>query len=245
MTPTEAIENNVYAFPLFHAWSRAEGYDGPDLLWALSDIPAPYFNRVGRANLRESEAAAAIAAAIARARAKKVSLVWWVGPSSQPVDLRQRLVAQGFRHTVDVVGMATELERELAGSLLVRVERVRDRELLRVWDDIPRLSEERYGFYAEHLDASFRHYVGYVDGVPVGTSSLFFGGGTAGIYSMFTVEEMRGRGVGTALARAAMNDARRLGYRQVVLLARLTAAGFYARLGFAEHCRFGNYLWEE
>lgn len=246
MTPVEAIENNAYAFPLFHAWSRAEGYDGPDLLWTISEIPAPYFNRLGRANLEDDEADAAIEAAIARARAKNVSMVWWVGPSSRPAGLGARLVAHGFKQTFDLPGMAAKLKAELAYSpaLDLHIERVRDRERLRVWNDLPHFSEERYAFYAEHLNASFRHYVGYIGGVPVATSSLFFGGGTAGIYSVFTLEEMRGRGIGAALTRAAMNDARELGHGEAVLLARPQPAELYARLGFVEHCRFGTYLWE-
>src|SRR5258707_912878 len=145
VTPAEAIENNVYAYPLFHPWSRAEGYEGPDLLWTISDIAAPYFNRIGRANLGQNEADAAIAAVIARARAKNVSLVWWVGPSSRPADLGRRLVAHGFRHTVDLPGMAAELEVEQAASapLASHAERVRDGETLRLWNALPRLSEER------------------------------------------------------------------------------------------------------
>ena len=248
MTLIEAIENNLYAFPPFHAWSRAEGYDGPDLLWTISDIPAAYFNRVGRANLREEEADAAIAAAIARARAKNAPLMWWVGPSSRPAGLGQRLVAHGFRQTADLSGMAAELNEQQAGSPVpgLHIERVRDRERLRLWNTgfLMDFSEERYAFYAEHFDSSFRHYIGSIDGVRVATSTLFFGGGIAGVYSVYTLEEMRGRGIGTALTQAAMNDAYELGHRYAVLVARPDASGLYARLGFAEHGRFGTYLSE-
>jgi len=248
MTFSEAIEKNLYAFPPFHAWSRAEGYDGPDLLWTICDIPAPYFNRVGRANLRDDEADVAIAAAIARARAKNVPLMWWVGPSTRPAGLGERLVAHGFRHTTDLSGMAAELEEGQTASPVpgLHIEHVRDREMLRAWNvgflmDFP---EERYAFYAEHFDASFRHYIGSIDGVRVAVSTLFFGGGIAGIYSVYTVEALRGRGIGAALTRAAMNDAYELGHRSAVLVARPDASGLYARLGFVEKCRFATYVWE-
>jgi len=241
MTFVEAIENNVYAYPLFHAWSRAEGYDGPDLLWALSDIPDARYNSVGRSNLRDDEADDAIEAAIARARAKNVSLMWWVGPSSRPADLGRRLVAHDFTHTADRPGMAAQLEPRQAHSPAVVIERVRDREMLRVWNDVPGLGEERYAFYAEHPD-SFHHYIGHVDGAPVATASLFFGGGAAGIYNIHTKPEWRGRGIGGSLTIAAMNDARELGYPYAVLLANLKSAVLYARLGFVEHCRVGIYV---
>lgn len=245
MTPSDAIEANAWAFPLFHRWSRAEGYDGPELLRTLSDIPAAYFNRVGRANLRADEADAAIEDVIGSARAKNVSVLWWVGPSSRPLDLGTRLVAHGFAHTADCPGMAKDLlAAEPPPRRDLRIERVRDREMLRVWNALPGFGEERLDFYAEHLNSSFFHYVGYIDGEPVGTSTLFIGAGIAGIYGMFTPEAMRGRGVGAALAGAAMSEARALRHRQVVLLSRPSAAGFYSRLGFVEHCRFGIYVLE-
>jgi GNAT superfamily N-acetyltransferase len=246
VTAVEAIENNLYAYPLFHAWSRAESYDGPDLLWALSDIRIPMFNRLGRANLREDRADAAIDAAVTRARAKHVPLQWWVGPSSRPLDLGERLRARGFVHTRDLRGMAAHLDSKRTQShavQAVQIERVRDREMLRVWNGVPQLSDERYAFYAEHLGSSFRHYIGHAGGAPVATGSLFLGGGAAGIYNIHTKREMRGRGIGAALTAVAMNDARELGYASAVLLANAQSAVLYARLGFVEDCRVGNYLW--
>ena len=246
MTPVEAIERNLYAFPPFHAWSRAEGHDGPDLLWTSSEIPTPYFNRVGRANLREDEADAAIAAAIARARAKNASLMWWVGPSTRPADLAQRLEAHGFQQTIEYPGMAMELEAEPTVPPVpgLRIERVRDLAMLRVWNDLGGFPEERYSFFAEHFDPSFHHYLGYMDGVPMSTSTLFLGGGVAGIYSVFTREDLRGRGIGAALTYVGLHDAYALGHRQAVLAARPKSAVLYARLGFVEHCRFSIYVRE-
>lgn len=245
MTPVDAIENNLFAYPLFHAWSRSESYEGPDLLWSLTDIKLPIFNRAGRAHLRDEDVDAAIDVVTTRARAKNVPMLWWVVPSSRPSDLGRRLQARGFTHTRDLKGMAAPLDAERTQSSVVHIERVRDREMLRMWNDVPQLREERYAFYAEYLDSpAFHHYLGFLDGVPVATGSLFLGGGAAGIYNIHTKADLRGRGIGTALTTAAMNHARELGYASAVLLANPKSAVLYARLGFVEHCPVGNYLWD-
>ena len=246
MTELEAIEANLFAYPLFHAWSRAEGYDGPDLLWAISDIPAALFNSVGRANLGAGAADEAIEGLIARARTKRVPLLWWTSPSSKPADLARRLEGHGFRHVGELPGMALERAQGAGGGAQenseLRIETVRDAEMLKIWNDVPEGSAERYAFYAEHLGA-FRHYIGYADGRAVATTSLFFGGGTAGIYNVYTAPAMRSRGFGAALTRAAVSDACDLGHRLVVLQATQDSAPLYRRLGFVEHCSIGHYLW--
>jgi len=241
VTELEAIEANLFAYPLFHAWSRAEGYDGPDLLWAMSDIPAALFNSIGRANLGEDAADAAIEGLIARARVKRVPLLWWTSPSSKPADLTRRLEAHGFKHSGELPGMAMEADHPRPNDA-IHIETVRDAEMLKIWNAVPDGSAERDAFYAEHL-GSFRHSIGYVDGRAVATASLFFGGGTAGIYNVYTVPAMRGRGFGAALTRAAVNDACGAGYRRVVLQATRDSAPLYRRLGFVEHCSIGHYLW--
>jgi predicted GNAT family N-acyltransferase len=51
---------------------------------------------------------------------------------------------------------------------------------------------------------------------------------------MAVAANWRGRGVGSALLQALMEEARRIGHRQIILNAQVHAAGFYARHGFAQ-----------
>ena len=62
-------------------------------------------------------------------------------------------------------------------------------------------------------------YVGYMDDVPVATAELTVAGGVAGLYNISTVERYRRRGIGTAMTRKLVIDAREAGLRTAVLQA--------------------------
>ena len=238
----DAIEANLFSFPLFHRWSRTvDAYDGPDLLWTLTDVPHPLFNSVLRARLEDVDAAvdAVIAPGMPR--------LWWVDAA----EVGERLLERGFVFAGENVGMARRVvprrregtESPAAGDPALKrgMTRVSDAEL-RIWNSVPNGSEERYQFYAEtqHL---FRHYVAFVDGVPAGTASLFPSEGVAGIYNVYTRPEFRRRGIGEALTRAALDDARELGLDVAVLQASPMSASLYRRMGFVGYCSFGHYVW--
>ncbi|WP_318023303.1 GNAT family N-acetyltransferase [Paucibacter sp. B2R-40] len=58
--------------------------------------------------------------------------------------------------------------------------------------------------------------------------------GVAKIGRMAVSQAMRGGGVGRAVLDALMRAARAQGYREVLLHAQISAAGFYARAGFTQ-----------
>ncbi len=74
------------------------------------------------------------------------------------------------------------------------------------------------------------HAVAYDDdGLPVATGRLLPDGH---IGRMAVRKSSRGRGIGDAVLRALLDEAKRLNYRLLVLHAQTHAAGFYARHGF-------------
>lgn len=82
----------------------------------------------------------------------------------------------------------------------------------------------------DDLDPLCRHVLARdVDGRAIGTGRLT---PEHKIGRMAVLADWRGRGVGDALLRALIDEARRLGWREVSLHAQVAAIGFYVRQGF-------------
>lgn len=82
----------------------------------------------------------------------------------------------------------------------------------------------------DELDPACHHVIARdAGGAPIGTGRLT---PTRSIGRMAVLPAWRGRGVGEALLAALVDQARRLGWREVSLHAQASAIGFYARAGF-------------
>ncbi len=88
--------------------------------------------------------------------------------------------------------------------------------------------EEEY----DDADATARHYIAEEAGVPVGCARLLTDGDGALIGRVAVRRTWRGRGVGAALCRRAMEDCRALGCTRIRINAQVRAIGFYEKLGF-------------
>ncbi len=93
-------------------------------------------------------------------------------------------------------------------------------------------------------DLPWRYYVGRLGGAPVATAELFVGEGVAAVHHLVTLSEVRRRGIGSAMTRRLLGDARALGYRVGVLTASPSGIGNYRRIGFREYCEVRRFEWE-
>jgi GNAT superfamily N-acetyltransferase len=250
-----AIEENAAEFLL--ALGRAAGSEernDPSIQWTIGGSPIDYHNCVVRANLTPETADQAIQAALARLRAYNVPGSWHLGPAMRPADLGARLLAHGFSYAGPELGMAIDLAELAQAPAGVTIERVADSQALEVWVETlgqgfgegPREAGWVGAMYERiGLDDAvpWRHFLGYSDGMPVATTSLFLGAGVAGIYFVFTIDSARRRGIGAAITAAALRDARDLGYRVGVLGASSMGYGVYQQLGFRQYCTIDIYEW--
>ena len=78
-------------------------------------------------------------------------------------------------------------------------------------------------------------------GVPVATACLFLDGESAGVYNVGTLPEHRGRGIGAAMTRAALQVADEQDYTVTTLLATEKGISLYRALGFEDVGTFGIY----
>lgn len=253
-----AIENNLFDFlPHFGLLPQAEVYDGPDLLWSLTNIPFPLCNSVLRANLAPEGVDAAVEAAMARGKSRNVPMLWWTGPATRPSDLGVALEAHGFVRQDDAPGMAMDL-RSLREDVPTppgfTLEKINDAEALRQWRHpfvvgfgMPDFAVDALMGLFERISFGQRlplhHYLGRLDGEPVAGGSVYLGAGVAGVYNVVTVPEARRRGIGALITLALLRDALAAGYRVGILHTSKMGLNVYRQLGFQEYCAIGQYLW--
>ena len=83
------------------------------------------------------------------------------------------------------------------------------------------------------LDVPYvRHYLGWLDGEPVATTSLVLAGEIAGIWNVGTLPDYRRRGAAAELMHRAIADALNFGYGCSMLLSSPEGYGLYERLGY-------------
>ncbi|MEQ7006624.1 GNAT family N-acetyltransferase [Actinopolymorpha sp. B17G11] len=226
------------------------------LTWTIGGSPIDYHNCVVRADLDPAGADTAIAESVRAMRDHGVPGTWHVGPSMRPSDLGDRLLAAGFEAGAEA-GMAADLHallEDLSTPDGLEIARVTDRATLARWKDTLAQGfgegESEAAWVAQVYarigfgdDVPYRHYLAYLDGEPVGTSTLFLGAGVAGIYFVMAVPAVRRQGIGAAVTLAALRDARALGYRIGVLGSSKAGHSVYARLGFQDYCEIRVYEW--
>ncbi len=183
-------------------------------------------------------------------------MMWWTGPATRPSNLGEHLEAHGLTPAGDIPGMAADLQafkEDLPVPSDLIIERVSDIETLKEW-----LHPFTTGFGFPDFTAStffdifaslgldqhlpLHHYIGWLKGEPVASSSVLFGAGVAGIYNVATVPQVRGQGIGAALTLAPLRESRDMGYRIGVLQSSSMGFNVYRRIGFQEYCKLRTYV---
>ena len=188
-------------------------------------------------------------------RDKGVAGSWHLGPSMRPGNLAERLRVHGFDGAPEP-GMAAALSDLPDIGVLedLQIERVADAKGLDAYESVLAQGFGEGPVEAAWVRAVFaeigvgdhvpwRHYVGAIDQQPVATATLFFAADVAGLYFVSTVPAWRGRGIGSAISRAALAGARDLGFAVAVLGSSPMGQRVYERLGFREVCAVEVYEW--
>lgn len=253
---SEAVTDNLLTF--FDLLGSVPGIDTTPIAGVrahMSDVPFPLFNGTVQPRIRAADTDAAIAAFIAEARSRRVPMLWWLMPGSEPNDLGARLEGHGFVSQGAAPGMAADLtllpDEALPPGVTIR--RV-DAQLLPVFIAVllggfgfPEWVEEPLRDFMRHLglgeDDPAQSYIAFVDAEPTAVSSVFYGAGVAGIYNVATLPAFRGQGIGRAVTLQPLLDARRSGYRAAILHSSPMGVNLYRRLGFETYCEFSQYVW--
>ena len=221
--------------------------------WHTS-LPHPWFNGVLSSNPPMDGDESFIDATIKYFRLKGTNtFTWWMEPDLKPSDWEPALSGYGFGFSDDTPGMAIDLH-EMNASMQptdgfeIRV--VADEESLHTWAKVflsgyglpPNWESIAFDLWTQlGLNFPIRNYLGYLNGEPVATSTVFYGGGTAGIYCVATLPEARGKGIGGAITLKPLQDAREMGYRVGVLQSSEMGYSVYKKLGFRHLCQIESF----
>jgi GNAT superfamily N-acetyltransferase len=229
----------------------------PEMTILMSE-KIPSWNVVLRTQLSSQNIATSIEATLSQFRALNVPLVWHILPSTQPSDLERHLVEHGFGFFDEEPHMLIELATVAflpSNPQDFTIERVTNVDSFTRWYEVllagffsnmPELGQVCYDVYTmlgfDSL-SPFRHYIGYMKGEPVAVSTLLRAGGIAGIYDVSTLPAARGKGYGTAITLAALQEAQQLDCRYVCLQASQMGYPIYKHIGFEEQFRERKYQW--
>lgn len=218
-----------------------------EIEWVITSVWDNTFNGVVRAQISEAHADQVIDEVTVRFRERDIPHLWFLNEDSRPANLEQLLLAHGWVRLRQGVGMAIDLSA-IASPFPpppnLSIERVVDEEGVALWGTFHRyLEDDRRDEPREQLyislgldgDQPLRHYVTRLDGEPVGALSLFLGREAVGIYNVEVADQWRRRGVGTAMTRAVLEEAHRLGARVGVVAPTRESRSMYERLGFVLH----------
>ena len=217
-------------------------------------FPHLWFSGVLASDLPTSNTSSFISDTIGYFHNKGVdTFTWWTAPHLNSSDWKAVLSKHNFGFYRSVPGLALDLH-ELNESMLaengLEIRFVEDEESLRSWVKILvkcyDLAPDQESMTLEvwlklGLDFPLRNYLGYYNGEPVSASSLFIGGGAAGVYGISTLPGARGKGFGSALTLRPLLDACEMGYRIGVLPPSEIGPTISRQLPNSQLCQVENY----
>jgi ribosomal protein S18 acetylase RimI-like enzyme len=251
-----AIRDNLCDFFRFltQHLSPGDGFENDKFARWYTPLPHPWFNGFLCNALPTESGADFIRETIQYFHEQQVdTFTGWLRPHLSRSDWAPLLSSFGFGFSDDTPGMAADLQTLPASPSMpqgLEIRTVEDEATMRVWTHVftpgygmPMDWEESiFDVWSKlGLDSPVRNYLGYLDGAPVSTSTVFYSAGVAGIYDVATLPEARGRGIGTALTLAPLLDARQTGYRIGVLQSSDMGFGVYKKMGFRHLCQIENF----
>lgn len=218
---------------------------------AITGLPNEIFNVVLMCKLSCESVDRSIDAAIESFRDQRIPLLWHVGKLTEPRDLGKRLESRGFPHDYDLRAMAVDLksaDESLISVDGIEAEVVSNVEQSRHWIGciasswhLPKEVPEwmfRNPCFNMALESSSnvrlprRMYLGLMNGKPVSASMLFWSDEIAGLQAVGTIPSAQKKGAGGVTVGAALRDARKMGFRNVVVLSTVEGVPLYENLGF-------------
>lgn len=261
------VQENLIAYHRLFADLPGISFIEEEIVYiACRGLPEP---KVLRTNFTGSDISGSVKNALDRIGRTTKNIDWLLFPSCQPADLDNQLIkhadaaADGWRLVGKVGGPGgiwmlaelTSLSDRPYVSPNFHVIRVSNEDQLREWERINLKgfgSNEDQILYGAFLrqgfgtDSNVLNYIGFLNDQPITSATLFLAGGIAAVYNVSTPESFRRQGFGSAITRAALEDAIHRGYRSAFLQSSTLGKSVYSNLGFTT-TDFGirEYVWQK
>ena len=220
-----------------------------------SQVPVSFFNGIALTRLREDECDEILQRSIGEMNATGMPWSYQVGPNCTPEDLELRLDQLGLKFSYEQPYMVRTLANWQAAPLPKGLE-IREVNSAEDYKVFIKTAGPAFGLPDFVLEAfvtaqtavgfdkkcPIRNFIGEENGTAVATGTVFYGAGLAGIYTISTLPETRGKGYGGAITEACMADAVQKGVDTAFLQSSKMGYSVYQRLGFEEICRFKIYI---
>ena len=251
-----AIEVDIVATRLYNQDIPLEAHEEADAAWSVPVEGSEMRPVVVWTDFEPGTVERRLDDLLAVADSRHAAFLWWLAPHHGPSDLGDRLVRRGFAEVDVTAAMAMDLDdlpAEDEPPHGVRIKLVDEAADIDTYVDLlMREMEQSHGvapadaraIRRQHLrgklgnDPDSRRFIAWLDGRPVATSRLSMAGGAAGLYTVVTMPEARGRGIGRAMTLRAFHAGREAGMRIGTLQATDMGFRIYHKLGFAEFFRY-------
>jgi GNAT superfamily N-acetyltransferase len=255
-----AVEANAYDMIRTSAFMLGGEYEEtPAFTRALSWPTNPTFKSIWGANLTSENVDEAIEETIAWYKSRNAPyFFWWVGDTSTPANLGERLEAHGIPpfHASSPV-MTADIEQvnwNAPRPANLRIERVTALDQLIQWKqlfmsifEVPEFAAQAWVDATRTMGlerAPWQLLLGMVNNEPACFGFLYCGAGVAGLIGLGTLPAYRGQGIGSAMQLERLRIARGLGYQYAVLFSSEMGYSPYLKLGFKDTGRkLRRYLW--
>lgn len=181
---------------------------------------------------------------------KKLPFMWWTSAKV--------LETKGFQFGGILTGIALDIAKGIPAKSTVssdlRIEIIQSKVDVSSFTELaasafamsPTATEQWLGLNASVMKRGEQiHFLARLNGVPVGIVTLSVSLSSAGIWNLATLPEYRKVGVGAALVHAALVEAEKRQYGQVmaILMPKGMAWGLFTKLGFKKVCEFPFYVY--
>lgn len=224
-------------------------------LISVSDIQDEFYNGVIFTDIMSNNIQANVESILSIFQSKSIPFTWWLFPSTLPKNLGEYLSAHGLHfenYPAMIIDLAT-IDSAIRTTEKLRIERVKDKDMLRKWvkafalgfESPPSIKEP---FYELNLRLGFdeqsplQNYAGIINDNVVATSTLFTGAGIASIWGISTLKSYRRKGIGKAMTRIALAEAKNREQRTGALFSSEDGFDVYKEIGFREIFKVTHYL---